>query len=231
MSGARKHGDEFGLPEVPRGAYDVNARARRESVIDGISGVLAVRPLIDVLQPPVSLVPIACGNSADGAVMEVSSYVQLEKFLNRVARRIDAPQFKMRSEASSLSHSLFEMVVSQRLIGKGHGLGEDGLLELDATDEIIDEAVGRSFDRRFFRARLVSFDGAWLRAYAAGDHQQRAVLLISACGMPAKICEKWIELLAEDYFVITWESRLLFEESAGPESFAYGVDALSLIHI
>jgi 3-oxoadipate enol-lactonase len=222
MAGAKEPGDEIGLLEVPRNTCGVNAR---ESVIDGVLGVLAVRPIIDVLEHPVSLVPVASRSSLDEAFVQASSYVQLERFLNRVATRIDAPQFKMRSEDSSFSHSVFETVVSQRLIGESRGLGEHGLLELDATDEIIDEAVGRSFDRRFFRARLTSFDGAWLRAYTAGDPRKRAVLLISACGMPAKICEKWIMLLAEDYFVITWESRLLFENSTGPESFAYDIDA------
>jgi pimeloyl-ACP methyl ester carboxylesterase len=53
----------------------------------------------------------------------------------------------------------------------------------------------------------------------------RAVVLVSACGMPAKLCERWMRFLGENHFVITWESRLLFEDLTAGQEWAYDVDA------
>jgi 3-oxoadipate enol-lactonase len=225
MPGVNKVGDDIGLPEFSAETRRVRVLETTESLINIVRGVLAVRPLIDALEHPVSVFPAASVNRVADASEREQNLARLEKFLNRAATRIGAPQFKMCSDVPSSRHSVFELAVSQRLIGEHPGLGGDVLLETDAADEIIEEGIAGSFDREFFRAKLESFDGALLRVYAAGDRQKKAVLLVSACGMPAKLCERWVQLLGKDYFVITWESRLLFEEPANLESFAFDVNA------
>ncbi|MFD4987449.1 alpha/beta fold hydrolase [Streptomyces sp. NPDC058374] len=62
-------------------------------------------------------------------------------------------------------------------------------------------------------------DGALLRTYAAGDRSAPTVVLVSACGMPAEICEPWMRFLSRDHHVVTWESRGLFGASGGPDDF------------
>lgn len=52
--------------------------------------------------------------------------------------------------------------------------------------------------------------GATLRGYSAGQPGSPAVVLASACGMPAGLCEPWMRELARDHRVVTWETRGLF---------------------
>jgi pimeloyl-ACP methyl ester carboxylesterase len=145
--------------------------------------------------------------------------------VNRVATRIGAPAFAMCPDGLAPRHSVFELAVSARLLRDLAGLGGEVPFETDATDDLIEEAHAGTFDRLYFRAHVTAPDGTRLRAYTAGDRRQRAVVLIAPCGMPAKLCERWIELLAKDYFVITWESRLLFEEPVDRDAFAFDVTA------
>jgi len=203
----------------------VQAETSRDLSIDIVRGVLAVRPLIDALAHPVNVFPVADGGYGADAVERERNLARLGTFLNSVASRIGAPAFTMCPNGLSPGHSVFELAVSQRLM-RGHaGLSSDVSFETDVTDDILEEALAGSFDRRYFRAKVASAEGTLLRAYTAGDRQKQAVVLISPCGMPAKLCERWIELLAKDYFVITWESRLLFEEPVDRESFAFDVNA------
>jgi pimeloyl-ACP methyl ester carboxylesterase len=173
------------------------------------------------MEHPVSVVPVPSGNRVAEIAERERNLARFESFLNRVATRIGAPSFKVCSDV----HSVLELAVSQRLTGEHPGLAEDGSLETYVPDEIIDEIITCSFDRECFRAKVESFDGALLRTYTAGARSKKAVLLVPPCGMPAKLCERWVQLLSKDYFVITWESRLLFEEPANRESFAFDVTA------
>jgi len=204
--------------------------ARRLQALDGhdlsidlVRRVLAVRPLIDALAQPVHLFPLA-GRSYGAAGAHAANLARLGTFFNSVSARVGAPAFAMCPEGLSPSHSVFELAVSRQLLGECAGSGELSL-PAEASDDIIDEARAGTFDRQYCRGPLTSFDGTRLRAYTAGDPRNRAVVLVSPCGMPAKLCEPWIALLARESFVITWESRLLFEEPADRETFAFDVDA------
>jgi pimeloyl-ACP methyl ester carboxylesterase len=82
---------------------------------------------------------------------------------------------------------------------------------MSEIDEIVDEARRASLAGDAVAAEVLSFDGAPLKAYALGKRRDRAVVLASACGMPVELCEPWMRRLAEDYLVVTWESRGLFD--------------------
>jgi len=191
-----------------------------ESLIDVVRGVLSVRPLIDAMEHPVRVAPVRNGNHVAQVADHERNLARLETLLNRVATRTGAPLFKVCSDI----HSVLGLAVSQRLTGGHPRLTEDGSLGTYVADEIIDETMAESFDRRFFRAKVKSFDGTVLRTYAAGVPSRQAVLLILPCGMPAKLCEQWVRLLSKDYYVVTWESRLLFEEPVDSDSFAFTVN-------
>jgi 3-oxoadipate enol-lactonase len=61
------------------------------------------------------------------------------------------------------------------------------------------------------RVDVVTPDGATLRTYALGDPGRPAVVIASACGMPAQLCEPWMRFLAATHYVVTWETRGLFD--------------------
>lgn len=187
-----------------------------------VHGVLAVRPLVDALNQPVCVVPVGNGSAVYHIPREGAPAV--ETFLNKVAERTCAPRFKLGFDVSR--QSVFEAVVSNRL-GLGYDLvfSNSALFETAAAIEVIEQMVSEDFDQQFFRGKARSIDGASLRAYTAGSRHNKAVVLIAACGMPAKLCERWMRFLARDYFVITWESRLLFEGPWNEDKFAYDVGA------
>lgn len=67
-------------------------------------------------------------------------------------------------------------------------------------------------------------DGVAIRSYRCGVVRARAVVLASACGMPAELCEPWMRALAPDHDVVTWETRGLF----GPRGPASVFDSLAV---
>lgn len=186
----------------------------RQAVARLARAVLSVRPLVDVLEPPVRVL-VPPGSGAEGGA-------DVAQLLLRVAARAGAPQLTPHTSAADLTP--FEQVVSKRL-----SLGEYGesshIPSPEEVDEIVDEVVGESFERRYNCSKLVSHDGAPLRAYAGGARGGKAVVIVSACGMPAKLCERWMDFLGRDRFVITWESRGLFEEPADFDALGYDVAA------
>jgi 3-oxoadipate enol-lactonase len=183
-------------------------------------GVLAVRPLADALKQPIRVLPMNEG----GLSLPSGHASRMEAVINDVAVRIGAPRFQVVSNAGD--QSVFESVISNRL-ALGHDVIVDGDFGCDPGEfgELVAEAVGEDFDAQFSRAQVRSFDGAMLRSYSAGAPRHRAVVLVAACGMPAKLCERWMRFLGENHFVITWESRLLFEYLTADQEWAYDVDA------
>jgi 3-oxoadipate enol-lactonase len=193
----------------------------RESFIDLVKAVLDLRPLVDRLMPPVNFVSTANRNTTADPQGRNGNFLELEAFLNRVANRIESPAFQLCTEM----HSVLDLAVSRRLFSEQIAFDFRASLEPDEENEIIKEAIARSFDAEFFRGKVESFDGASLRVYSSGDRKEKVAILVSPCGMPAKLCEPWIRSLAKDHFVVTWETRLLFEELVNPDSFAFDVNA------
>jgi pimeloyl-ACP methyl ester carboxylesterase len=151
----------------------------------------------------------------------------LECLLNRIARRTGSPEFKVLDAAAPSKLTIFEQIVSERLRAGGPYEAPLHLAPSDASqfDPAIDAAIQEDFDRRFNRTEIRSFDGARIRAYTAGDPRNEAVMIIPACGMPAKLCESWINFLAKTNFVLTTETRGLFDLSSTFDSLAWDVSA------
>jgi pimeloyl-ACP methyl ester carboxylesterase len=176
--------------------------------------VLSVRPLVDVLKSPVRIVPAMDDASIQPLLAEnvPSGNVGLAKLLETVATRAGAPHLRLHTTAADLS--AIEQVVSNHLrIGAYHEIASQmPISSLSETNETVDEVLGKSFERRYNCSRVESSDGAPLRVYSSGQPSDKAIIIVSACGMPAKLCDCWMGFLGKDHFVITWESRGLFEE-------------------
>jgi len=194
----------------------LDQQARRE-VARLTEAVLSVKPLLKVLERPLRVAPT--GNGAG-----VPPGPQVGELLDWVAARLGAPRLVL-SSAAAVELDPFERAVSARLDLRP---GIERLSLHDGVraeiDDIVDQVAENSFDRFCTRAAVTSGDGVPVMAYAAGDRKDSAVVLVSACGMPARLCERWIRLLAPEHFVITWESRGMIA-GARTEDLACDVEA------
>src|SRR5688500_320778 len=184
----------------------------RESVERLTRAVLAVKPLVNALEAPVRIVPGRKG---------ISGEIELDQLLTTVAARAGVTQLKLHNAATDLT--ALEQVVSKHLgLENYYGLSASPEAHLN---EIVDDVLEDSFERRYTSARVTSFDSAPLTAYASGEQGGKAVVIVLPCGMPAQLCDRWLDFLWEDYFTITWESRGLFEEPENFDALQYDVAA------
>lgn len=206
-----------GCDSPSRDEVDVDVTRLAEAVI-------SLRPLIDVLPPPIRLIS---GNRLRDAGGLPGLSLSLE-LLNRIASRLGAPAFEL--WAGEPERSMFARVVTNRLAlgaAPGRELSSSDTAAVDAAvdiDALVDQAVARSFDAYCDRAETLSTGGVLLNLFAAGDPSRTAVVIASICGMPARLCEPWIRRLAEEYFVITWETRGLFGRSSLSSNSAHALD-------
>lgn len=191
-----------------------------------VCALFSVKPLVDALGAPVRVAPRADRRTTtqfvDGSEKGHLSVSQLLEF---VAARAGAPRLTLCSSAADLT--VFEDVISNRVaieqyLEPAARIPSSALSELG---EVVERAARAGFQRRFNCSALVSVDGARLRVYWAGSPQNRPVVLVPACGMPAQLCEQWISFLEKDHFVITWETRGLFEEADDFDALGYDVAA------
>jgi len=189
--------------------------------------VLSVRPLVDVLQASVRIVPEMDDASMQPLLAEdvPPGNVGLAQLLETVATRAGAPHLKLHTTAADLS--AIEQVVSNQLgIGAYYEVASQmQISSLCEINETVDAVLSESFERRYNCARVISTGGAPLRCYSSGRPSEKAIILVSACGMPAKLCDRWMDFLGKDHFVITWESRGLFEEPSDFDALDFDVAA------
>lgn len=183
---------------------------------------LSLQPFVDVLAPPIHVI-----SPLDGSQLGPEGNGEFERLLNRIAARIGSPDYRVLESAEASSLAIFEKIVSDRLRAGGPYEAAVQLATSAASelDPIIDAAIREGFDCKFNRTEIRSFDGAALRAYTAGEPRDQAVMIVAACGMPAKLCQPWISFLAQSHFVVTWETRGLFGEVADFDSLACDVSA------
>jgi pimeloyl-ACP methyl ester carboxylesterase len=186
--------------------------------------VLSVRPLVNALEGPVCVAPLKDGNLIPAPSKEYSPVngCGIETLLNRIATRLSTCKFEFaRSQTSELT--AFDHVVSYQL-----DLSPDywatfwvSMEVLPDVDNIVDTIVKHSLESYFKYSEVVSFDGVLLRAYAGGVPDRKVVVIVPACGMPVKLCERWLRYLAQEHYVITWESRGLFGKVEEFDTVAY----------
>ena len=182
---------------------------RMESAVVRLAtAALSVRPLIDVMPPTVRV-------AADPLAGERRT---LARLLDRVMTGVGGPRLRLCPSPDTADLNMFEQIVSRRLdlAGVQTSVGAVPRHAWPRLDDLVGGVVRASFDGRMARARTLSADGAPLNVYTAGRAGTPAVIIASACGMPAKLCERWVRALEPDCFVVTWESRSLFGEAPPP---------------
>lgn len=188
-----------------------------------VEALLSLRPLVDALEQPFDLswAPAASQAGADHRCLTP------QELVIHVARRLGISTTE-RLPGEVARPSIFHDIVSRRLAGEwdAAALGVVPKEALPDVDAIVDGVVSASFIGRCLESPLRSADGARLRVYGSGAPGARAIVLVSACGMPAALCERWMAALAP-HRVVTWETRGLFDASSGAEfdAIAHDVDA------
>lgn len=170
----------------------------RRAAAELTRGIQEIRPLAGAMEVPPRVAPA----DRNG----------LQRVLDRVTSHLTAPPLEL---APRKTLGTFDRVVSARL-GLDRLAGPlvlGGALDRpDEVAEVVDATLAGDFDTYCEHATVCADDGAPVPAYAAGDPDTPGVVLVSACGMPARLVEQWMRRLAVRNRVVTWESRALFGE-------------------
>ncbi|MEO3808320.1 alpha/beta hydrolase [Sphaerisporangium sp. B11E5] len=168
--------------------------------------VLSARPLAGVLEHPV----------------RVAGPAEVSSLLDRMAERLRAPEFRVTGDTGGLG--VFERVLSEHLGLRRRALNTD--VPLEVVERTADEVTANAFEGFAARGEVtVPGGGPPLPAYAAGRREDPAVVVVTPCGMPARLAERWMRYLARDHFVVTWESRGLFGHIDGAGALPADIDA------
>ena len=194
--------------------------------------VVSVRPLIDVLAAPVH-VSVAGGTGPLPA--QWPNYGAAGALLECITARLGAPRLCLRRDVLYEDLGTFEQVVSDRLriADAIEHLAPGWAESVGDVEPVVDQALADGLEGLCERAVVRRPDGTVLQAYATGNPRRPAVVIASACGMPARLCEDWLRFLGTGHYVITWETRGLF--GAARHGFRGGVavteQALDLIAV
>ena len=220
--------DQSGEKIHPTSPQNVLDQETRQIVAQIAQAVLSVRTLVNALETQVRIAPMSEGklNSvADEANLSID-HIGIKGLLNNIAARLDTRKFEF---CPSLAPNLtsFEQVVSTQLAisPKYWSTWQMSIEALSDVNKIVDEVIKYSFESYFKKVDVVSFDGILLRAYAGGKKDAKVVVVVPVCGMPVQLSERWLRYLAQDYYVITWESRGLFGEIADFDALTYDVES------
>lgn len=67
---------------------------------------------------------------------------------------------------------------------------------------------------RLDKHHVTSFDGTGINVFSYGDVKNDPVVIVLPTGLPVQIMKPWIETLAENFFVVTWETRGMSNSTA-----------------
>lgn len=130
--------------------------------------------------------------------------------LNGVAREVGLRQAIHVCSAPQQAPSSFGLAIERRIRGL---LRDAGPLEdwtRGAGDAPLKRAAARARDQAPRVVRTDTRDGLTLDAFTAGDRARPAVMLVPPCGMPVELSQRWLRVLGEEHFVMTWQTRGLF---------------------
>lgn len=188
------------------------------------AAVMSLAPLSDTLPHPVRVAPV---KPLAALLPEPPDTAGLAAVLERSAGRAGRAHYVPALHTTAAELGVFERVVSEHLrvddlVTSLAGVSPAAMPEVDS---VLDEVARDDFGGLVHRSRVVTEDGAEVPAYAAGDPGAPAIALVAACGMPARLAENWVRYLAEDFYVVTWETRGLFGNDPGHFAHATGMAA------
>lgn len=188
----------------------LESRARK-AIARLAASVLSVKPVAEGSDVPIRVVPAARDTAVPAASWSAGQWDELGRLLNRVTRQAGVAGLALSRNVALEDLQVFERMISNRLAlaelaDSVTAVPEDLLKDVD---QVVAEMMADSFDVFFRKETAVSSDGLPLNVYSAGPGGE-AVVLVSACGMPAALAESWMRHLARDRRVLVWESRGLF---------------------
>ncbi|HEX3786909.1 MAG TPA: alpha/beta hydrolase [Pseudonocardiaceae bacterium] len=195
----------------------------REDLARLAESVLALKPLMAGLVGPVRVVPLARESALSSGDWSAGRRNRLNWLLDSVADGVGARELSVAYDADFDDLPVFERVIS-RWLALADWMGRVEQISAGDAEEVrrvVGGVRAESFESCAQQTTVASFDGIPLNMYAAGEGDE-AVVLVSACGMPAALAESWIRFLATDRRVLTWESRGLF--GAGDDDGDYAMD-------
>jgi 3-oxoadipate enol-lactonase len=212
----------------------LDSRAAR-AVARLAQALLSVRPLVHAMTGPVRVAAMTEGQPTGAG--DAAGLGTMAALLQRMTARLGMRELALQP-GTPAGFTSFELVVSSRLalgadhwaglslpgatpdVAQGAAGGADG-----AVERIVDDVVAQSLQAAVSSVDVSSFDGARVRAYAGGMPGGKAVIIVSACGMPVDLSEGWLRHLMRSYRVLTWESRGLFGDSGDFDAVSHDVDA------
>ncbi|MGP0174601.1 alpha/beta fold hydrolase [Pseudomonas sp. NCHU5208] len=118
--------------------------------------------------------------------------------------------------------SSFEVLISRRL----SQVLPSGPVDVEShSEQLIADFDFSSAPAGVQREVIASFDGTPLNIYSCGGADLPALLLALPCGLPFELCQDWVQGLAAQYRVFTWETRGLFGGTEHFDSLAVDTDA------
>lgn len=191
-------------------------QATAEQTISRIAtNALAVAPLAGALRSPPRIAPVLTGQ--EGEHTSACCDADIGAILNRITMQFGITPILWRPDEVEQFTS-FENVISRYLSvdPRDPGLSSLGVTMDSLIDRVVGEVRQNCLEATFPCVRITTVDGTVLRAYAGGKAGRPPVVLASACGMPVQLCERWLRFFAKEHFVVTWETRGMFNGAAHP---------------
>lgn len=215
-------------PRALAGGHEEPQASARAAVRRLAATLSSIAPLVNALDAPVRVAVSGPGAPAGGGSTLGERGDEIQALLDQLADGAAAQRVVLHRDAVPLS--AFELIISDRLaLASMLELPLDVLRALRMeVDDIAQGPRAHGVEAVFERGELQSWDGSRLRVYVEGPSDRKAVILVPACGMPIGLCEHWMRRLAQEFRVITWESRGLFGAMGTTEEFdarAYDVSA------
>lgn len=164
------------------------------------SALVEVGPLSGALDSTPQVAPLRSD------LAELSELDVVQNVIDRLARGLSVRAPRVVADSSRLVAA--ELAISRRL-PLAALLGRSVCFR-DVSDGLVVAAVRQARLDRPAMTIAAAPDGSTLRCYATGPPDGPAVVLVSACGMPVGLLQRWMVGLGDCFRLLTWESRGMF---------------------
>ena len=180
-----------------------------EGVLDALTyALLPVKDLVLALGRPVTL-RLDAETSGSTASPTATDTVTRLGLVNYVARSTGLPEFEIEGVGTGKRLELFDLLVADRIDACFKRFPNGCVSSAGLNDRANCRAPG-DFTSVCTHSKITSSDDVPLNVYTVGERRKAPVVIVSACGMPARLSERWLYALEQRHFVATWETRWMF---------------------
>jgi pimeloyl-ACP methyl ester carboxylesterase len=190
-----------------------------------VGKIFSSRVLASALEQPVTIHVLPGANDLDCPSYDCDIDI-LDSLVRTITRKLGIKDFLVVEENGN-KLSIFEQALTDLLdLRRYRGLAS--LLSNASAgpiEELITELTQRVRTKPYRTLATCSSDGATLATYYAGNPVNNVIVIILPCGMPVDLIEEWIFQLSKEYFVLTWETRGMFDHDPQFDSRPYDVNS------